>query len=85
MASSICFRSTFAILIILVPIDPAAHLSFLTSLLSRIDREKSAEAYVLILSTLAHAKLLYGDMQGTRIDIEEATKVYILCRDYGVY
>ncbi|KAF8508082.1 hypothetical protein JB92DRAFT_3145169 [Gautieria morchelliformis] len=55
--------------------DPVAHLAFLTSLLSRIDKTTSAEAYILLLSTLAHAKLLYGDLQGTRTDMDEAGKI----------
>ena len=54
---------------------PSAHLALLTSLLSRINKNKSAEAYVLLLSTLAHAKLLYGDLQGTKVDMDEASKV----------
>ncbi|KAF8587736.1 hypothetical protein K439DRAFT_1407285 [Ramaria rubella] len=55
--------------------DPAAHLAFLTSLLSRINKTKFAEAYVLLLSTLAHAKLLYGDLLGTKTDMDEAGKI----------
>ncbi|PAV15754.1 proteasome 26S subunit [Pyrrhoderma noxium] len=55
--------------------NPATHLAFLTSLLSRIDIEKSPEAHILLLSSLAHAKLLYGDLEGTRSDIDNAWKV----------
>ncbi|KIJ47234.1 hypothetical protein M422DRAFT_59530 [Sphaerobolus stellatus SS14] len=54
--------------------DPTTHLNFLTSLLSRINKTESPEAYVLVLSTLAHAKLLYGDLLGTKTDIDEAGK-----------
>lgn len=56
-------------------LDPATHLSFLTSLLARINTEKSPEAHVLLLSTLAHAKLLYGDLDGTRTDMDAAWKI----------
>ena len=55
--------------------DPTTHLEFLTSLRSRIPREKSPEAHVLLLSTSAHAKLLYGDLEGTKVDMDEAWKV----------
>lgn len=55
--------------------DPVTVLSFLTSLLSRIDTEKSPEAHVLLLSSLAHAKLLYGDLEGTQTDMETAWKI----------
>ncbi|KAH8114835.1 hypothetical protein DFH11DRAFT_1854667 [Phellopilus nigrolimitatus] len=55
--------------------NPATHLSFLTSLLARINTEKSPEAHVLLLSTLSHAKLLYGDLEGTRTDMDSAWKI----------
>lgn len=55
--------------------DPQNHLTFLTSLLSRIDTEKAKEAHVLLLTTIAHAKLLYGDLEGTRTDMDSAWKV----------
>ncbi|KAG7085959.1 hypothetical protein E1B28_003485 [Marasmius oreades] len=55
--------------------NPQTHLNFLTSLLSRLDKEKSQEAYVLLLATIAHAKLLYGDLEGTKIDMDSAWKV----------
>ncbi|KAF8512952.1 hypothetical protein BU17DRAFT_77321 [Hysterangium stoloniferum] len=55
--------------------DPISHLAFLTALLSRINKTKSAEAYALLLSTLAHAKLLYGDLKGTKTDMDEAIKI----------
>jgi 26S proteasome regulatory subunit N9 len=51
------------------------HLTFLTSLLARIDAEKSQEAYVLLLATIAHAKLLYGDVEGTKADMDKAWKI----------
>lgn len=54
--------------------DPQTHLSFLTSLLSRIDSAKSQEAHVLLLATIAHAKLLYGDLEGTKTDMDSAWK-----------
>ncbi|KAF8624294.1 hypothetical protein AX15_005927 [Amanita polypyramis BW_CC] len=55
--------------------NPQVHLSFLTSLLSRIDTEKSKDAHVLLLATIARAKLLYGDLEGTRSDMEKAWSV----------
>jgi len=55
--------------------NPATQLEFLTSLLSRINTDKSPEAHVLLLSTLAHSKLLYGDLEGTQNDMELALKV----------
>ncbi|XP_006455647.1 hypothetical protein AGABI2DRAFT_210106 [Agaricus bisporus var. bisporus H97] len=55
--------------------NPQTHLTFLTSLLSRIDIEKSQEAHVLLLATIAHAKLVFGDLEGTKADMDEAWKV----------
>ena len=55
--------------------DPVTVLSFLTALLSRINTEESSEAHVLLLSSLAHAKLLYGDLEGTRADMDAAWKI----------
>jgi 26S proteasome regulatory subunit N9 len=55
--------------------DPQTHLNFLTSLLSRIDTEKSPEAHVLLLATIAHAKLVFGDLEGTKTDMDAAWKV----------
>ncbi|KAL9710712.1 26S proteasome regulatory subunit [Leucoagaricus gongylophorus] len=55
--------------------NPQAHLNFLTSLLSRIDTEKSPEAHVLLLATIAHAKLVFGDLGGTKTDMDAAWKV----------
>jgi 26S proteasome regulatory subunit N9 len=47
----------------------------LTDLLSRITQDKSPDAHVLVLSTLAHAKLLFGDLEGSKTDIDAAWKV----------
>ncbi|KAI9435847.1 hypothetical protein H4582DRAFT_1817338 [Lactarius indigo] len=55
--------------------NPAQHLEFLTDLLSRVSQEKSPDAHVLILSTLAHAKLLFGDLEGSKTDIDAAWKI----------
>jgi hypothetical protein len=55
--------------------DPARHLEFLTDLLSRITQDKSPDAHVLVLSTLAHAKLLFGDLEGSKTDIDAAWKI----------
>lgn len=54
--------------------DPQAQLGFLTALLSRIDADKSKEAYVLLLANIAHAKLVYGDLEGTKKDMDAAWK-----------
>lgn len=43
--------------------------------MGRINKSKHPEAYALLLSTLASAKLIYGDMQGTKTDMDEALKV----------
>ncbi|KAG8908979.1 26S proteasome regulatory subunit [Tulasnella sp. 403] len=55
--------------------DPNDILSFLSSLLSRVDKTVSAPAYVLALASLAHAKLVFGDISGTKKDIDECQKV----------
>ncbi|TFK26919.1 proteasome 26S subunit [Coprinopsis marcescibilis] len=55
--------------------NPQTHLNFLTSLLSRLDTDKSKEAHVLLLASIAHAKLLYGDLEGTKGDMDAAWKV----------
>ncbi|KAI0298961.1 hypothetical protein B0F90DRAFT_1729588 [Multifurca ochricompacta] len=55
--------------------NPAEHLEFLTDLLSRITQDNSSDAHVLVLSTLAHAKLLFGDLEGSKTDIDAAWKV----------
>ncbi|KAH9964863.1 hypothetical protein BC827DRAFT_1126950 [Russula dissimulans] len=55
--------------------NPAQHLGFLTDLLSRITQDKSPDAHVLVLSTLAHAKLLFGDLDGSKTDIDAAWKI----------
>ncbi|KAG5351114.1 hypothetical protein C0989_007935 [Termitomyces sp. Mn162] len=61
--------------VILFALDPQTHLAFLTSLLARIDKEKSQEAHVLLLATIAHVKLLYGDLEGTKTDMDAAWKI----------
>ncbi|KJA26588.1 hypothetical protein HYPSUDRAFT_132678 [Hypholoma sublateritium FD-334 SS-4] len=55
--------------------NPQFHLAFLTSLLSRIDTAKAPEAHVLLLASIAHAKLLYGDLEGTKSDMDAAQKI----------
>ena len=55
--------------------DPQVHLAFLTSLLSRIDTKTSKEAHILLLASIAHAKLLYGDLEGTKSDMDAAWKI----------
>jgi len=56
-------------------LDPKIHLNFLTSLLSRIDTKQSQESHVLLLASIAHAKLLYGDLEGTKSDMDAAQKI----------
>ncbi|ETW79696.1 hypothetical protein HETIRDRAFT_322407 [Heterobasidion irregulare TC 32-1] len=55
--------------------NPAHHIAFLTDLLTRINKEAAPDAHVLLLATLAHAKLLFGDVEGTRGDIDAAWAV----------
>ncbi|KAF6749948.1 hypothetical protein DFP72DRAFT_912084 [Ephemerocybe angulata] len=55
--------------------NPQTHLTFLTSLLSRVDTAASPEAHVLLLASIAHAKLLYGDLEGTKADMDSAWAV----------
>jgi 26S proteasome regulatory subunit N9 len=43
-------------------------------LLSRIDADISKEAYVLLLANIAQAKLVYGDLEGTKKDMDTAWK-----------
>lgn len=54
--------------------DPQAQLGFLSALLSRIDVDKSKEAHVLLLANIAHAKLVYSDLEGTKKDMDTAWK-----------
>ncbi|KIK98362.1 hypothetical protein PAXRUDRAFT_31209 [Paxillus rubicundulus Ve08.2h10] len=54
--------------------NPQTQLTFLTSLLSRIDADISKEAYVLLLANIAQAKLVYGDLEGTKKDMDTAWK-----------
>ncbi|KAF9221772.1 hypothetical protein BS17DRAFT_710469 [Gyrodon lividus] len=54
--------------------NPQTQLTFLTSLLSRIDADKSKEAYVLLLANIAQVKLVYGDLEGTKKDMDTAWK-----------
>ena len=55
--------------------DPSDHIGFLSDILSRIDKDKSQEAYVLLLATIARAKLIFGDTEGTKADMDAAWKV----------
>jgi 26S proteasome regulatory subunit N9 len=70
-----CLLLSYQSLIDSGPTDPAQHLEFLTDLLSRITKDKSPDAHVLVLSTLAHAKLLFGDLEGSKTDIDAAWKI----------
>ncbi|KAJ7093104.1 hypothetical protein C8R44DRAFT_835487 [Mycena epipterygia] len=59
--------------------NPQTHLTFLTSLLARIastaSNSQSEQANVLLLATIARAKLLYGDLEGTKTDMDKAWAV----------
>jgi len=55
--------------------DPNAILTFLTSLLERISKEKSREAWILLVSSIAHTKLIFGDLAGTKVDMDECQKL----------
>ena len=44
-------------------------------MLARIDTKTSKEAHVLLLASIAHAKLLYGDLEGTKSDMDAAWKI----------
>jgi 26S proteasome regulatory subunit N9 len=48
---------------------------FFQSLISRISKTDAPDAYVLLLASLAHAKLLFGDMEGTKTDMDECGKM----------
>ncbi|OAX34906.1 hypothetical protein K503DRAFT_411159 [Rhizopogon vinicolor AM-OR11-026] len=54
--------------------NPQTQLVFLNSILLRIDAETSQEAYVLLLANIAYAKLVYGDLEGTKTDMDTAWK-----------
>lgn len=55
--------------------NPAHHVAFLTDLLGRIDKEASPDAHVLLLATLAHSKLVFGDVESAKTDIDAAWAV----------
>ncbi|KZT50891.1 PCI-domain-containing protein [Calocera cornea HHB12733] len=55
--------------------DPQKTLGLLTSLLVRISVETSPEAHILLLSTLAQVKLLFGDLEGTKADVDKCEQV----------
>ncbi|KZT37197.1 hypothetical protein SISSUDRAFT_1048854 [Sistotremastrum suecicum HHB10207 ss-3] len=51
--------------------NPQTHVTFLTELLERI---KEPQANALLLATVAHAKLLYGDLEESKKDIDKCAK-----------
>ncbi|KAJ7254220.1 hypothetical protein C8J57DRAFT_1518843 [Mycena rebaudengoi] len=59
--------------------NPQTHSTFLMSHLTRItyapSNSKSEEANVLLLATFARAKLLYGDVEGTKTDMDKVWAV----------
>ncbi|TCD62542.1 26S proteasome regulatory subunit [Steccherinum ochraceum] len=54
--------------------NPKHLLTFFTDLLARIPTETARDAHVLLLATLSRAKLVYGDEDGAKKDMEEAWK-----------
>ncbi|KAL1740501.1 hypothetical protein HDZ31DRAFT_47385 [Schizophyllum fasciatum] len=55
--------------------NPQTHVEFLSDLLSRVNTDASPEAHVLLLATIAGVKLTYGDLEGTRTDMDAAWAV----------
>ena len=55
--------------------DPAVHLEFLVDLDKRIDAQNAKEAHVLLLATIAHAKLLFGDPGAAKTDLAAAEDI----------
>ncbi|KAI0078421.1 hypothetical protein K474DRAFT_1594086 [Panus rudis PR-1116 ss-1] len=55
--------------------NPSHLLEFFTSLLARIPTDKAPDAHVMLLATLSHAKLIYGDVDGAKKDMDEAWKI----------
>ena len=56
-------------------LGPSNTIVFLVALLERVSRTNAPEAYVLLLAQLAHAKMIMGDDEGARVDIEESSKI----------
>ena len=56
-------------------LGPSDTITFLVALLKRISRDNAPEAYVLLLAQLAHAKMILGDDEGARVDIDESSKI----------
>jgi len=55
--------------------NPNDILNFLSGIMERIDKEKAPAAYVLALSSLAYAKLIFGDLVGTKADMDACAKI----------
>jgi len=55
--------------------DPSSHVEFLVDLLSRVPSDKAPDAHVVLLSTVAHTKLSFGDVEGCRADIDAAWEI----------
>jgi 26S proteasome regulatory subunit N9 len=56
--------------------DPERHVTLLSDLLTRLDAQGAPPAArALLLSARARAKLLYGDADGTRTDMDAAWAV----------
>lgn len=50
--------------------DPARHVQFLVDTLAQLPKEDHPDAHLRVLATVAHAKLLYGDLEGTKADLD---------------
>lgn len=55
--------------------DPSTEVTFFNELLARIPTSKAPDAHVLLLATIARSKLMYGDNEGAKVDMDEAWKV----------
>lgn len=50
--------------------DPARHVQFLVDALAQLPKDDQPQAHARVLSNVAHAKLLYGDLEGTKADLD---------------
>lgn len=48
---------------------------FFKELLDRIPTSKAPDAHVLLLATISRSKLKYGDLEGAKVDMDEAWKI----------
>ncbi|KZV82017.1 hypothetical protein EXIGLDRAFT_844109 [Exidia glandulosa HHB12029] len=55
--------------------DPARHVQFLVDTVSQLPKDEHPQAHARVLSTVAHAKLLYGDLEGTKTDLDVCSEL----------